>query len=320
MSANALTLPGGASVTHAHEVLATHGRTFRAASLLLAPSERDDAALLYAGCREIDDAVDEAATRADARANLARLRAELDGEADPRPLFRGFLDVFRRREIPLEVAHELTRGVASDLGRVRIEDDAALLRYCYRVAGTVGLMMCRVLGVTDARAHRHAIDLGIAMQLTNICRDVLEDTERDRVYLPATRLAQVGVAQDELVRRPAEAGAAGRVVRDLLRLAEAYYASGLAGLVWLPPRARAAIGAAARMYRAIGLRVLARDGDFRRGRVWVGPLGKLLWSIVGVKDALLARHPAGHDADLHQALRGLPGAAPAPDVDDRPDT
>jgi phytoene synthase len=147
----------------------------------------------------------------------------------------------------------------SDLDLVRIQSDRDLVRYCYRAAGTVGLMMCAVLGVRDPRAWRHAVDLGIAMQLTNISRDVLEDAQAGRVYLPAERLSAYGVTPEEVVDGQADAGAISLVVEDVLVLAEGYYQSGDAGMRFLPTRARWAILVASRLYRGIGRRLRRRQ-------------------------------------------------------------
>jgi phytoene synthase len=219
-------------------------------------------------------------------------------------------DLFERRRIDVRYALELVAGVASDLGEVRVADDAALVRYGYRVAGTVGLMMVGVLGVRAAEALPHAVDLGVAMQLTNICRDVREDAERGRVYLPASRLRALGVA-------PTPEGVLGardavrRVVTDLLALADRYYASAEDGMRHIPWRARLAILVASSVYRAIGVRLLSRGADALAGRTVV-PFGGKLWAAVGavlrLPWASLRRSP--HAEALHGALVGLPGIDP----------
>jgi phytoene synthase len=140
--------------------------------------------------------------------------------------------------------------------------------YCYRVAGVVGLMLCHVFGLSDARARKNAAHLGMAMQLTNICRDVSEDAERDRRYLPADIIVACGseARGRELVRR---------AVERLLSLAEQYYRSADAGFHALPWRAALAARAARRVYAAIGHELAARGFDALAGRVAV-PLWKKL--------------------------------------------
>jgi phytoene synthase len=305
-------------VVRSREVLSTHARSFRWASKFLPADARDDAAVVYAFCRLVDDIADESSNDDVARRELGRLEREVRREEAARPLVAGFLEVAARRHIDVRSALELIAGVRSDLDAVIVETDAELLRYCYRVAGTVGLMMCGVLDVTDRVAHPHAIDLGVAMQLTNICRDVLEDAERGRVYLPAERLRAVGVEPDEILRGTADRERVASVVRDLLRMAENYYGSADHGMQYIPARSRLAIVVASRLYRAIGIKLWRRrNGDALRGRTWITAVGKL--ALVGVSLTHFVRPkilglstPNGHDRRLHRALRGLPGASGSP--------
>lgn len=290
--------------------LARHARSFRWASWFLPPDRRDDAAVVYAFCRLVDDLADEAPDPVEARVALDRLEAEVRGEAAARPLVAAFREVFARRGGGVQPAVELIAGVRGDLGPVCVQGDAGLLRYGYRVAGTVSLMMCAVLGVTDPRAMPFAIDLGVAMQITNICRDVREDAERCRVYLPADRLRGAGTSPEALLAGDAPRAAVAPVVGDLLGLADRYYQSARAGMRWIPLRSRLAILVAARVYRGIGVVLRAAGCDALRGRVHVGVAGKAAWSLVALGDLLrlAAARPAEHDVLLHTALRDLPGA------------
>lgn len=321
------------AVAQSHTILANQSRSFTWASRFLPPDRRDDAAVVYAFCRTVDDAVDEVPDIQDeasgnqspsperARQRLDKLRRELDGHDTPRAVVRAFLDVADRRDIDLDSARELIDGCAQDLEVVRLEDDRQLLRYCYRVAGTVGLMMSSVLGVSDARARHHAIDLGVAMQLTNICRDVLEDARRGRVYLPGDRLRDAGASQIALVRavrsdrtdRQSVRHAVSSVVDDLLELAEDYYRSADRGMHFIPARSRPAILVASRVYRAIGLRLRRRGCDPLDGRTVVSTPSKMYWVLAGlfafVSTFYRSRDPAKlpHDSTLHDKLSGLPG-------------
>ena len=290
-------------------VLAEHGRTFRLAGTLLSRDRLDDAAVLYAFCRAVDDAVDEASSVEEGQRQLTALRDELAGKAERRPLIVALVDVAARRGMPLAAAEELMLGVASDTGTVRMEDDGELLRYCYRVAGTVGLMMCGILGVQAVHAAPHAIDLGIGMQLTNICRDVAEDARMGRVYLPAARLKRQGLTQQALLDGGIDASALASVVADLLSLAERYYASGRAGLGYIPLGPRAAISAAGRVYGAIGHVLARRNYDALRGRAVVGQSERVLWLLRAAIEAPLMslKVPGMHQRKLHTQLAGLPG-------------
>jgi len=185
-----------------------------------------------------------------------------------------------------------------------VADVSSLLRYAYGAAGTVGIMMCAVLGVRDPAALPFAVDLGIAMQLTNIARDVAEDALCDRVYLPAAWLPP-GYGPEAVARSPAPAFAA---IGRILGLADRYYRSADCGLGYLPASARRGIRAAAGLYEAIGPTVLrAGPSALATGRRavvsdWRKPL--LLARCLAPAPPMLP-----HDRRLHEALRGLPGTA-----------
>jgi phytoene synthase len=245
------------------QVLMFRARSFRWASALLSQAQRRRVAALYAFCRTVDDLADADDVRPedqrDLEALFVALAAEPDGEALWPTSYLWFRELCLECGIDFQVVRELLIGMISDLDIVRIQSDRDLVRYCYRAAGTVGLMMCAVLDVRDPRAWRHAVDLGIAMQLTNISRDVLEDAQACRVYLPAQRLAEFGVTPEDVVQGRADPGAISLVVEDMLGLAEGYYRSGDAGMRFLPTRARWAILVASRLYRGIGRRLRRRN-------------------------------------------------------------
>lgn len=320
---------GGLEVASGHddvparEVLARHGKSFRFAGALLSDAALDDAAVVYAFCRAVDDAVDEAEDVEHGRAEAAAFLRELD--APRRPVVRAFLEVARRRAMDTGFARELVKGVQSDAEAVvRIDGDASLLRYCYRVAGTVGGMMCAVLDVRDPRALPFAVDLGIGMQLTNICRDVLEDARMNRRYLPLERLRAADPTTKDCVVDSIDPDSADplaehivarragvkHVVKDLLALAERYYQSGEQGLRFIPWRSRFGIFVAARVYRGIGRKLLRQGGDPLLGRVSTTKAEKI-WIALGAALRFLFLPRSGdHDATLHETLRGLPGCAP----------
>jgi 15-cis-phytoene synthase len=252
----------------ASEVLAQKGRSFHWARRLLGQTHAARATRLYAFCRHLDDLADEASSLLEARVALDHARqAVLTGESTD-PLLQDGLVLIRECGIETETVLDLIAGVSSDLDPVRVADEAELYKYCYRVAGTVGLMMCRVLDVKDPAALMHAADLGIAMQLTNICRDIAEDATAGRRYLPATLCGEVGPAA---LISPAESlrPQVCNAVATLLRQAEIFYQSGERGLPYLPLRARCSILVAARVYRAIGQQLSRRGGCYWQGRVVV---------------------------------------------------
>lgn len=303
------------NVAVARAVLARHGKTFRFASAFLPAKNADDIALLYAFCREVDDAVDEATSVEAGRWEGACITAELAGLRPPRAAIAAFLALAGKSGIDLRFADDFIDGVRSDAAeRVRVDDDRALLAYCYRVAGTVGAMMCPLLGVTDRRALPFAIDLGIAMQITNICRDVLEDAGRNRVYLPCARLREVGIDPEHVVAGVADRSALAAVVRDLLELADAHYRRSEQGVRFLPLRARAAILVASRVYRAIGVRLLRRHrGDPLHGRTvvpLVEKLGVALAAVLALPVLALPWASAGGRAREHAIAPSARDAQP----------
>lgn len=263
-------------------VIRLHSRSFALASRLLPPGNRDEAAIVYAWCRRADDAIDRAHEEAPAEA-LRRLRRELEaldsGCTPSDTTLVAFQQVLRAHRIPREYPEELLTGMEMDVQGVEYESLEQLLGYCYRVASTVGLMMCHVMGVSQPAALRPAAHLGLAMQLSNICRDVLEDWQQGRLYLPADVLGRHGVTA--LRPRPgpfpdtAVEGCRG-ALRELLGLADRYYASSEAGLAYLSPRCALAVDVARRVYSALGPRIALQDHDVRAGRAIVPTHQKLL--------------------------------------------
>jgi phytoene synthase len=241
------------------QILAARARSFRWASAFLSAAQRGRVAGLYAFCRAVDDLADAQGVTPEAQQDLERLHEALAAEPDGRSLwpeeYLWFRELCLECGIEFQVVEELIDGMISDLGVVRMQSDADLIQYCYQAAGTVGLMMCAVLGVRDPRALGRAVDLGIAMQLTNISRDVLEDAQASRVYLPADRLRAAGVEPSDLIEGRANTRGVSLVVNDVLAVAEVYYRSADEGMGFLPARARWAVLVASRLYRGIGRRL-----------------------------------------------------------------
>lgn len=298
-------------VAESRATLARHARTFDLAGWFLPPERLDEAAVVYAFCRLVDDVVDLARTPEAGLSGLAAIERELAGAAPARPLVACYRDLLAGWGVPLEVARELIAGVRSDAGPVALADDAALLRYCYQVAGTVGLMMCGVIGAHDRKARPFALDLGIAMQITNIARDVAEDAGLGRVYVPATRLQAAGTSGPELLAGTASRAGVAQAVLELIEVAERYYASAEIGLRFIPWRSRLAILVASRVYRAIGLRLRSRGGDALAGRTVVPGPWKAVWTaaaLLGFARGVIWPSFESHDPGLHRDIADLPGA------------
>ncbi len=264
------------------ESIQRHSKSFALASRVLPPEARRHAVSLYAWCRHADDAIDLAPPerREDA---LGALASELDdvyaGAALDDPVLALFQHTTVERAIPRRYAEDLLKGMEMDVRGRRYDTFDELLDYCYHVAGCVGLMMCHAMGVKDEEALVQAAHLGMAMQLTNICRDVEEDWGRDRLYLPDDVLSECGCPglADRLGEPfPAEARwPVASAIEYVLGEADHYYRSGDAGLPALSWRCAMAIRTARKVYSSIGIRLASVRFDPVAGRAYV-PLGRKL--------------------------------------------
>ena len=290
------------------QVLARHGKSFYWASKFLGIELADRAARLYQFCRYVDDLAD--GDLPDRQESLEDIRARLAGKKIAAgPEIEAFIALANSNNIPLNAASELLDGMLSDQNPTAVADEAELLRYCHAVAGTVGLMMCRVLNCEEPRADSFAIDLGVAMQLTNISRDVLEDAKMGRRYLPASwanftpaQIAKAGLGDEDTDCREQVAHGIAR----LLDLSEQYYASALLGIRLLPFRSRLSIAIALRVYRQIGWVLRRRNLAWWQGRVMVTGGEKALLSLRSLADLRPKKVPP-HRTQLHQHLQGLAG-------------
>ena len=270
-----------------------------------------EAAKLYAFCRLLDDMAD--GDIEDGPERLVKIRAALiDGNTNADPALKSFAPLMEDQEFPLPVLIALIDGLLDDQRKeVIIADEAELLRYAYRVAGTVGLLMCHVLDCHDPDAKAHAIDLGIAMQLTNIARDVLEDAEMGRRYLPTTWTGDISPQQIVACATDPESSEAQIItqsVQRLLKMAERFYISGAKGFSSLHWRAHMSIAIAAKVYRQIGVQLANRGFVWYEGRQVTSRSTKLICSCKATSGLLkrISRRKHEHNSNLHTSLRGLP--------------
>ena len=242
--------------------LAHHSKTFHAASLLLPPAVRAPATVLYGFCRLADDTVDVEGGR---RLALTQLRRRLDRvfEGRPQPVAadRALAAVVAQFGIPRALLDLLLEGLAWDVDGRRYETLEDLHAYAARVAGSVGAMMSLLMGVRDAAALARACDLGVAMQLSNIARDVGEDARMGRLYLPQQWLREAGITPEAWLAQPAYSPPLADVVQRLLDAADALYARAAAGVACLPLGCRPGINAARLLYAAVGHEVARADCD-----------------------------------------------------------
>lgn len=247
-------------IAHCAAAIRTGSRSFHAASKLLPKKVREPALALYAFCRLADDSVDLSSGKTQA---VARLRDRLDrvyaGRPRNVPEDRAFARITEAFEMPRALPDALIEGLEWDAEERRYADLGALRAYAARVAAAVGAMMCVLMRVRDRHALARACDLGVAMQLTNIARDVGEDAREARLYLPLDWLAEAEIDPEELLARPAMSPALADLVRRLLGEADSLYVRSEAGISALPPGCRSGIFAARYIYAGIG-RQLERQG------------------------------------------------------------
>ncbi len=295
---------------HSELAIRKGSKSFAAAARLFDRETRESATLLYAWCRYCDDVIDDqvlgsaergapSAIASDAGATPeARLewlrshtRRALDGEdSTGAPAFDALARVAARHRLSHEPAFGLLDGFAMDVEERTFDELEDTVDYAYHVAGVVGILMAEIMGVREEGPLRCAADLGIAMQLTNISRDVMDDAAAGRVYLPASWLREAGVEPDAAsVADPAHRDAVFAVTERLLAEADRYYASGRRGLSALRFRCAWAIATAASVYSEIGREVRRRGSSAWDARVSTSTLRKVMLAARAFGQALVRR-------------------------------
>lgn len=273
-------------VDHGQTAIKKGSKSFAAAATLFDPETRGRASMLYAWCRHCDDQTDDqelgfgsselSPEEGRTRVELLRdqtLRA-LAGEPTDDPIFTGLQRVVAESEMPHRYPLEHLDGFVMDVEGRKYHNLTDTVDYCYHVAGVVGVMMAYIMGVRDEPTLDRATDLGLAFQLTNICRDVVEDAGVGRVYLPLDWLVEAGVPVGGIADPEHRAGVFG-VVRRVLTVADRYYQSSWLGISQLPPRSAWAVAAANAVYSDIGRLILQRGPRAWDGRASTSKMRKL---------------------------------------------
>jgi phytoene synthase len=261
-------------------ILKKNSKTFYVASLFLPKKTRDKVLTVYAFCRLYDDNVD------------------CERSIDTKDLENSI----KRYGIETPVINQLKDGISSDMYSGHITSFNDLLNYCYKVAGCVGIMMCDVLDIKNKEAKYHAIDLGIAMQITNICRDINEDLLMNRVYLPKDK-----ISKDEILNHDNDK--IYEVTSDLIRLSNDYYSSALEGIKYIPLGSRFSILYALQLYKEIGHKILKNKKTFVLNKVNTSKFDKvkiLVKTFYMFVSQYLFCSPKNHNQSLHSSLKGLP--------------
>ena len=262
----------------------SEGKSFYWASFFLPKKNRIAASKLYSICRYLDDVADN--SKLDTSSQIKNIFNQIkENESSEINIF------FKKNNINLGILKDLIDGLISDQQNVRVTDEKELIDYSYKVAGTVGLMMLPIINTKDAEARKHAIDLGIAMQLTNIARDVYEDAKMNRLYLPKEWLGQVSVSDlvdnklDDQKKRLIELS-----IKNLIELSDKFYANGFSGMKFIPLRTRLAIFFAAKIYKGIGEKIKSGGYVYKLERIYLNKLEKLWITIISIPEFLFLKN------------------------------
>ncbi|MEL6919779.1 MAG: phytoene/squalene synthase family protein [Pseudomonadota bacterium] len=295
------------------ETIREGSKSFHAASLFLPPQARDAARALYAFCRSSDDLVDldnddgTASQRLKARLDLIYTGTPQNDLGD-----KAFADVVEAYAIPRVIPDALIEGFQWDEAGQVYESMDDLLAYAARVASTVGVMMSMIMGRRQRATLARAADLGLAMQLTNIARDVGEDARNGRVYLPEHLLQLHGLSREELIANPVFSEQLAHAVRDLLAEADVYYTRAMRGVAGLPIKCRPAIRGAALVYKKIGNEIVRNGFNSIDHRAHTSKWAKLETMAYATLTPLLLKPVSSEPADPSVAFLVDAAASPLP--------
>jgi len=251
-----------------HNYLSIYAKSFNWAGFFLPKKTYLECSALYDFCRTIDNIADEEGKLNIKTNNLLNFKNNFINKDYKNSIIKNMWDLINNFNISQKIINDLFDGVETDLKeRVQLNSKKDLLIYSYRVAGTVGLMMAKILNVKNHNALKSAIDLGIAMQLTNICRDVVEDAKNNRSYIDANFES----------------------IRDTLKLADLFYESSFVSIKEIPINFRFSILVARRVYRKIGHNILKKknfDNYNKAGKIYVNNIGKINQTILSICDLI----------------------------------
>jgi phytoene synthase len=266
-----------------------NAKSFSFAALILDKSTVQKITVLYEFCRVVDDIADESADPITAKNMLNNIKIDIEQKFSDQKMIYEFIKFLAVETIETNYVLDLLTGVISDCNdNVKIENETELLNYSYRVAGTVGAMMCSVLGVQERNmkaAIIPATHLGIAMQLTNIARDIKEDAQNKRIYIPQSWQTLTSLM---LVDKPLSLESdASMACKKLLDIADLYYDSSKTGYAYLPLRSRVCILIASTIYRAIGQKIRRNHYKYWEGRVYLNTFEKIFQLMIALPNILL---------------------------------
>ena len=283
-----------------------YGKTFYWASFFLDNAKMQAIYSIYSFCRKIDDMVDEAENL-----NIAKKKLHIFMDAWREGKSHSIIEVLKN--IPKEnwpnqkLVEMFLNGQMSDIKFTSFKSDKALIIYCYQVAGTVGLMVCDIFGVKDKKMRYFAIDLGIAMQLVNISRDIYEDSLRNRIYLPESLIGKY--TPNEIAKPTKKTSAKIDLAREkIIHLANIYFASASQAIDHLPKGAALAVKLASALYQQIGFQLIHTRYQHNERRCYVTSFSKLLITLNIIAKFLITfkANLKPHNKNLHKFLLTLP--------------
>ena len=295
-------------ISNAKLTLKKNGKSFYWAGKFLPSAYIDRASELYQFCRVLDDIADSGERRSlqtlkKIKSNFINYK-ELKFKNNYNLKYPSFFNIYSKK-----AATHLIDGLILDQSTVLFKEEEELIQYSYYVAGTVGLMMCDALKCKNKEAYLFAIDLGIAMQLTNIARDVLEDAKMGRRYIPGSWINNIspnamiqGVNDNNTeIFRTVSFG-----IKKLLNLAEKYYYSGTQGLIFLPLKTRIAISIASGVYRQIGIQLKLKNYCWYNGRQVTSNITKAKVTFFKIIEEFVRnKNQKNHDPELHRFLKEI---------------
>ena len=257
--------------------LKKHGKSFYWASFFLPKRNKDAATKLYSICRFFDDLADD-----NNEDQTKILTGEFKKICDD--LSHPINEFFTSHNLSIKILGDLVDGLVKDQTDVRIKNEKELIQYAYQVAGTVGLMMSPLIMVNNNKANKHAIDLGIAMQLTNIARDIYEDALMNRIYLPQDWISNTDINELTDISSNKDLIQIKSAIKRLILLSETYYKNGFAGMRYIPLKTRLAIFFAAKIYRAIGQKIKKNRYEYSYKRIYVSTIEKLFITFISIPE------------------------------------
>ncbi len=295
------------------DLLKKFGQSFYWAGKILPKFYLIRSADLYQFCRKLDDIADEN-QNIDTLDNLRLIKSLIKKEQYSKLENLGIhVPEFLKNDVNSKKAiSDMLDGFIFDQKKVRIKDLNDLIKYCYRVAGTVGILMCNALDCKEKKARNFAIDLGIAMQLTNIIRDILEDAKIDRIYLPSSMINKISIKQILLIPKDVNKNIhlnenIKKTMKKILEISESFYHSGKQGLSFLPFNVRLSIAVAANVYREIGIIIKKKSYNWHLGRQYTTTLQKIKVTVFTLLQEIIynRKKPYYHNKSLHVSLKDI---------------